>query len=638
METPDWTTWAAKLASLAEGSVPSNPADLTAWKAFLENRRSLPFGHPEAARLCESAGLIQLALQEWQITLRDHPQNPEAMHRLALLHRDRGELPKAKQMLTSLLALNPNDSLAHHQLLNLQDEERALAGLHLDDSESNPNPFNGQAIQTTDSAKANHSIDPNPPFAFSDTDCARFVSIFAGRENLHARQWVGEEKKTGYTPIPEPFTSLVAKNHFQGSITVGIYPIRLDGTCTFFAIDLDINKNALEKAARSRDWAAQLRQKMKSLSLDLLQRLRALGLDPLFEHSGYKGRHFWCFLEQPETASTLHQLGKLLMAWLQPALTPDFHLEFFPKQSELKGKGLGNLIKVPLGLHRRTGHRAHLLDDSGQPLPSPFNCLQSLTRHPRGKIIGLIDTLKTAERHSSQTAPQKETAEIHPKTHETLPQPSRVPMEWTDADFETDQEVSHLLKHCPVLAELKERAFKDRTLTYDEQLILIHTLGHLEAGPAAVNYLLGKCLDVGPEKFMKDRHKGSPTSCPTIRKRIPLITRKLSCCCDFSSTPDRYPTPFLHTLNAPKSQNKLASRNHPNPEVLARNLIATLRKMEELRKEEGDLRDAIIAILRSTASRDISCESGVFQLVEQDGIEELRWRFTQTPEIAKKGD
>ena len=86
-------------------------------------------------------------------------------------------------------------------------------------------------------------------------------------------------------------------------------------------------------------------------------------------------------------------------------------------------------------------------------------------------------------------------------------------------------------------------------------------LGHLEGGPLAVNYLFSKCVDVGPEKFLKDRLKGNPTSCPTIRKKIPHVTRRLPCNCPFDYAPDRYPTPVLHLLTL--KETTPASRRRP---------------------------------------------------------------------------
>src|SRR5262249_9427389 len=133
---------------------------------------------------------------------------------------------------------------------------------------------------------------PEPP-APADADLIRFQALFGGREDAHARQWARPGGETGYTPRREPLTPAVVRNHLLGSCTVGTYPLRLDGTCTFFALDLDISRGALERGAGDVALARRLRDGMRGEGLRLLAELRGLGLSPLFEDSGYKGRHFW---------------------------------------------------------------------------------------------------------------------------------------------------------------------------------------------------------------------------------------------------------------------------------------------------------------------------------------------------------
>lgn len=41
-------------------------------------------------------------------------------------------------------------------------------------------------------------------------------------------------------------------------------------------------------------------------------------------------------------------------------------------------------------------------------------------------------------------------------------------------------------------------------------------------------------------------------SCPKIRKRIPQVTSRLECNCQFDGSGDHYPTPLLHRPNAAK--------------------------------------------------------------------------------------
>lgn len=616
------------------------PADVDAWTHFLKQRIQLRGGHAICGHLCEEAGLSALARREYQLAIRDNPTDQTASIRLASLLCDDGDTVRALGLYEAVVDRDPACSEALIPMLAILRDEEAMPRMHAVMARAVAAGFPEDQARRLMGPMAPASAASNPPIAsdpnqltFTDPDCARFHAIFAGREDTYARQW-SEQGGTGYTPVNEPFTPAVARQHFLGTCTVGIYPIRLDGTCTYCAIDLDITKVALEKATRRQSLAQELRANLRATASLVLDRLRSLGLSPLFEHSGYKGRHYWIMLDQPEPAEILHQFGRLLLPWLAPVLGPDFHLEFFPKQGTLKGKGLGNLIKVPLGIHRRTGHRAHLLDDAGNPLSDPFAALRNITRHPRSTIIRIMDLLKGAPVNSRPIQPNETAATGLDESTQaiTTPRPPRCDIGWTEADFDLDPHVSHLLNRCPVMRALKFRADQQRTLSHDEQLTLVHTMGHLPTGPLAVNHLLAKCLDVGSDKYLKDNLKGSPTSCPTIRRRIPLITRSVNCHCDFSFAPDRYPTPVLHLLTMPAQSPSTPPRlPGKSPAELAAALLISSIKLNEIQGEEKALRLALIAALRAHPERAVSFASGTYSLVENDGVEELIFTAAHEP-------
>lgn len=382
-----------------------------------------------------------------------------------------------------------------------------------------------------------------------------------------------------------------------------------------------MDKSAVEQARTQPVFAKQIRAALREHARRLLDVLRGLGFAPLFEDSGYKGRHFWVFLDQPEPAEVLHQFGRQLLAWQSPELARGLHLEFFPKQGGLKGKGLGNLIKLPLGIHRRTGRRAALLDDDGQPLAQPLAALRRIVKAPRATLYAVAERLKV------QTAGMKPAA--RPDTPPESPQPPgppppEPPPGWTDADFQADPRLRHLLLHCPVLAELKRTVDEHRRLSHEEQLVLIHTLGHVEGGPQAVNYLLGKCLDVGPEKLLKDRLKGNPVSCPSIRKKIGHVTRRVDCNCPFDFAPDRYPTPVLHLLTLPAGSAP-SSVSAADAETLARRYAASVAKLAEVQREHQDLARTLTQTLQLLPDRTVGCPGGRYRLIEREGLEELLW-------------
>jgi len=616
-------------------------------EAAVVARRNERGEHREWGLLCEQAGLMSLAFSEFQLALRDARDDAVAGWHLAQMYRERGDHERALALLERLLGGQP----AHEAWLGMyvdilvddgaepraeQALQRAVqAGLPAAAAQR----LRRTARRSEPRAEAAPPPEPQAELAPGDADCVRFQTLFSGREGVYARQWVRPDGEGGYTPVHEPLTPAVVRNHLLGSFTAGVYPIRLDGTATFFALDLDIDKQALQRARGEPAYAQQLRETLRNEGPRLLQVLRDLGFAPLFENSGYKGRHYWVLLEEPETADVLHLLGRLLLAWQTPLLAAGLHLEFFPKQASLKGKGLGNLIKLPLGIHRRTGRRSELLDERGAPLPDPLAALRSVTRTPRSVVHAAVERLKglDAARVPRDIVPFEVSAGGESQrpadggaANRSLPPPPPPAPIWTEADFETDPRVRHLLAECPVLAELKRTVDEHRRLSHEEQLVLIHTLGHLPGGPQAVNYLFGKCIDVGPEKLMKDRRKGNPVSCPSIRKKIPHITRRLACNCPFEFAPDRYPTPVLYLLTLPAEAPAAPPAAAPEPLVaLAQRFGVLERQRAELDTQWKELRQALMAALAAMPERTVAWDDGRYRLVENEGVEELRWETAQ---------
>lgn len=610
-------------------------------------RRGVAGEHVLWGLLCEEVGLFSLAFSEFQLALRDDPNDPVAAFHLAQHYRERGDTGRAVGLLERLLAQEP----AHEAWLTalveiLQEEgaeprarkaiERALqAGL----PEAVARRLERGAARRTRETPDPDTTAERSDWTPNDADCIRFHTLFDAREGVYARQWVRPSGESGYSPIHEPLTPAVIRNHLLGVYTVGVYPIRLDGTATFFAVDLDINKTALQRAHGDPPYAQQLRDTLRCEAARLLQTLRDLGFSPLFENSGYKGRHFWVFLEEPETAETLHLLGRLFLGQQTRQIPDGLHLEFFPKQAGVKQQGLGNLIKLPLGIHRRTGRRSQLLDDQGRPIDRPLEALRRVVRTPRSVLYAALERLKAALPQGAADAP---TPLKRGGVAQTLPSSERPPAGpappppapvWTEADFETDPRVRHLLAHCPVLAELKRTADEHRRLSHEEQLVLIHSLGYVDGGPQAVNYLFAKCVDVGPEKLMKDRLKGNPVSCGSIRKKIPHITRRVSCHCPFEFAKDRYPTPVLHLLTLPQDQRQPPPASYSSERLhdLALRLGVLERQRSDLERQWKELRQALTDALRTLPERTVNCPGGRYRLLERDGVEELVWEAEPQP-------
>jgi hypothetical protein len=459
----------------------------------------------------------------------------------------------------------------------------------------------------------------------------RFLHLFAGRENVYARQWAGEKGEGGYSPVREPLTPGVARNHLLGTVTVGVYPVRLDNTVTFFAFDVDIRKQALARARGSLREARRVKEVVAAEARRLQEALAALGVPALLEDSGYKGRHLWVFLEAPEDAAVARQFGGLFQRAC-PLQAVEVQMEFFPKQARTEA-GIGNLIKLPLGIHRRTGRRSRLLQPDGTAFPDPFEALRRHPRVAREALYGAIGALKVA---GGGRGPEHAPTLCPPPTEpegDEAPPPDRTavaqvfpapPPAWTAADFETNPEVSHILSHCPVLDALKTKVEEHRRLSHDEQIVLAHSLGHSGAGVLAVNYLLDACVDVAPAARLQSPLAGNPISCPKIRKRIPNVTGSVPCNCRFDFAPERYPTPRLHLLTLPSSAPAAPAAGPPaappwDPADRARALRVLHLRREELEAEVARLEAELLAYMETAAVPEVAAGEGVLRLVHEEG-------------------
>lgn len=598
-------------------------------------RREQPGEHARWGRLCEAGGEAGLALTEYQLALRDDPDDVVALSRLATLYEERGETDRAVECAERWARSAPGDAEAVERLLELLVTAERLERAREVVSGPPALPLGPEAhaaweARVRASARAAGELeeeDAPPPGLPTDADVVRFVHLFSGRENVYARQWSGERGEGGYTPVREPLTVAVGKNHLLGSITVGAYPVRLDNTVTFFAFDIDIRKQALARARGSLAEARRIKEAVATEAERMHAGLAALGIPSLLEDSGFKGRHLWVFLETPEDAAVVRQFGTLFLR-LHALGSVDLQTEFFPKQATA-GAGIGNLIKLPLGIHRRTGRRSRLLLPDGTACVDPYALLREQPRLGRETLYAAITTLKArvapAEPEAAPPAPAPEEeapADVERAAiHEAFPAP---PPAWTAADFETNPEVAHLLRHCPVLAALKGKVEEHRRLTHDEQVVLMHSLGHSGAGVLAVNYLLDACVDVPPTARLQSAFAGNPISCPKIRKRIPHVTGSVACNCRFDSAPGQYPNPRLHLLNlagaaaAPPSE---TARTPPawNPADRAKALRVLRIKRQELDAEIGKLEADLLAYMESMGVAEIAAGEGVLRVLQEGG-------------------
>jgi len=502
--------------------------------------------HRRWADLLEEMGLVEEVVLELNLALRDDPAQEDAIRRLAEIYLDLSQPQKAAHLYSQMASRQPRDPRLYQDwgqaLEEAGDYRQALSVYQEAKEKTGDGRFEGliknlgfleEAVQEAlATAPQAQQLLPQPH------QLVVFTSLFAGREGMYARQWVSPNGDTGYTPVNDPLTLKVAENHILGNYTVGVYPVRLDNTVNFLAFDFDLANFALRRALTNRRIFDELIAKLHQAARRLLELAAQHQLPAYLEDSGYKGRHVWIFLETPAPAGVAKKCGTLLLSQLKP-LPVEVVVEVFPKQGSVPRGGLGNLIKLPLGYHRRTGRRALFMRPDGEYVEDQLGLLETVAKASRRAVYALVQRLAgEQDRPAPQDGPEPGEEEVKPAV--PLPPVQEV------YDLDRDPQLQQLLLKCPALKSLVEQVHRRALLSKDETMVLVHTLGHLEHGPQIVNELFQRCLNAAPALFLKSRLRGNPMSCPKIRARAPQITAAVDCNCAFDDSVNLYPTPLIH--------------------------------------------------------------------------------------------
>jgi hypothetical protein len=202
-----------------------------------------------------------------------------------------------------------------------------------------------------------------------------------------------------------PFSMADFQDHLTGKRTLGHYLVGTDDTCKFFAFDIDLDKEGywidmssdedgvahelmegVQKCDPREVWAKQepaaaveyFTIGLRCLAEGLGHIIhRVLDIPVAILNSGGKGYHVYGFTgTQPANdvrdaaLSVLRDLDIFEPVrgenfWkhkLEHSFRANMTIEVFPKQGSLEGKDLGNLMRLPLGVNRKTGRRAHFVN------------------------------------------------------------------------------------------------------------------------------------------------------------------------------------------------------------------------------------------------------------------------------------
>lgn len=234
---------------------------------------------------------------------------------------------------------------------------------------------------------------------------ALFISLFRGREDVFARRWQKWEGGiSGYSPAYidsdkesyEPLTDVWIEKHLIGTTTLGVYPLLPDNTSRFIVADFD-----------GTGW-----QEFVKKFLTVCKK-HALPIAIERSRSG-NGAHVWCFFTDSIPASISRSMFLALLReakCIDPLEKNGAFDRLFPNQDYLSGKGLGNLIALPLqGQSRRSENTVFVDPDRNfAVIEDQWQFLHDLPRASTELIENLAHTNENSDN------PGKARTNIRPK-------------------------------------------------------------------------------------------------------------------------------------------------------------------------------------------------------------------------------
>ncbi len=345
-----------------------------------------------------------------------------------------------------------------------------------------------------------------------------YMSIFQGRNDVFARQWIDNSaQNSGYSPIRRPITSADIEEHLRGTKTYGIYLMSPENTVYTGVIDIDLKKRFRPKGALKGLMGA-VKREVKFILENIRTQASIAGINCIAEFSGGKGYHLWFPVAEAVEASAMR---KALSCLVKPIIgkTEFFELEIFPKQDKLSGKGLGNLVKLPLGIHRQTGKRSFFVMAGNRDPERQLEILKGFTPTIPDKIVQLAKEAERAE------------IVIHPASSKLA---SQFP------------ELHKLQEGCKIISELVFICISGKDIGERGKKILLGTVGHLPMGRQMLHFLFSKTVDYNRPllDYEISRLRGTPLGCKRIHSLAGKGEGGLDCTFDLKK--GEYPHPLLH--------------------------------------------------------------------------------------------
>ncbi len=569
----------------------------------------------------EEAGLFEKEIFELLQIYKESEQSDErvnALEKLKELYLDKGMVDKAIECVDILINIFPEDSRFFREkglILEETEEFDEAREVYIKGYESTGDKRFLAYIKDLDAGSdliappENDSLEEELS-PHSAGDAYKVLDLFSGREGVFAKQWISQTGDTGYTPVHEALTPNVIQQHFDGSITVGVYQIRLDNTVSFIAFDVDIKKDVYQEVVSSPDRFESAMSGCRNAAKEIVNILAQNGINSYIEFSGNKGFHVWVFLDSPLAARIARHFAIEVIKRVSE--NKGVSVEAFPKQSFVREDKLGNLIKIPFGYHLKTGKQSYFVDGNFKKVKGQRQFLHSIQKVSKGIIVSAIANFETENIYSTKTTTKNTEAE-------------EVFNPFDEGDFlpEKDEELQRVLIGCPVLKTIYQKALNENPLSAQEVSVMTYTLGCLTNGVDIVNYAFRKA-GVDSNKFLKSKLNGNPTSCEKIRTRVPDIVSSVECSCAFDKDKYTYATPNIYAKEN-------VGFGQPTLDILGfdrlfNQYLKLKREVLKIQKQIGEIEKRINTLFEQAGVDRINLPQGVL-VREKDEKGKVKFKF-----------
>ena len=248
----------------------------------------------------------------------------------------------------------------------------------------------------------------------------KYKELFVNRDDIYAEQ----QADGRYFKVEKPLTD----DALFGSKTVGLYQLNRENRVIWTVLDIDINKNVWSKPGfKIEDWQDRLQKQALTAS----KIARKHNITPFIESSGFKGYHLWMFFSEPVTGDYAKQMMDYMFESMEK-VDPAIEWEIFPKQTDIRNGSIGNLVKAPLQIHRKSGKRTYFVDGNFRQINNLPNDIRKVTTE---QVLAVINKYKPQNIPDKYDGRQNEVKPIN---------------------------ISNIFNKCEKLRQYRDDALKDR--------------------------------------------------------------------------------------------------------------------------------------------------------------------------------